>query len=234
MVEAAARRRVEVVAVHPHDASAWTQGLLEYQGRLYESTGLRGQSSLREVELESGSVQRRVALPADIFGEGLARVDERLYVLSWTSGIVRIHDLRSFALLDQRTYDTQGWGLCFDGARLIMSDGSDTLYFRDPDTFEEIGRVSVRLDGDPVSSLNELECVDGKVFANVWQTDLIMEIDPSSGRVLARIDAGGLLSAPERAGADVLNGIAYLPSRGTFALTGKLWPRLFEVRFVDF
>lgn len=224
--------RLEIVRVLPHDPGAFTQGLVWNGRTLYESTGLLGRSSLREVELETGRVVRRVALPPHVFGEGLALVEGRLVQLSWQNGLAFVWDAATFEPRGEHRYAGEGWGLCYDGRRLVMSDGSSTLAFRDPATFAETGRLGVTRDGDPVPYLNELECVGGAIYANIWQTDDIVRIDPASGRVTARIDARGLLAPAERAGVDVLNGIAYRPETGTFLVTGKLWPKLFEVRFV--
>jgi glutamine cyclotransferase len=226
------RLRVEVVRVLPHDPAAFTQGLVWNGRTLYESTGLLGRSSLREVELETGRVLRRVSLPPDIFGEGLAQVGERLVQLSWQNGLALVWDAATFERRGEHRYAGEGWGLCYDGRRLVMSDGSSTLAFRDPATFAETSRLQVTHDNDPLANLNELECAGGSIYANVWQTDDIVRIDPASGRVTAHIDARGLLGPAERAGVDVLNGIAYRPETGTFLVTGKLWPKLFEVRFV--
>lgn len=226
------RLRVEVVRVLPHDATAFTQGLVWNGRTLYESTGLLGRSSLREVELETGRVLRRVALPPDVFGEGLAQVGERLVQLSWRNGLALVWDAATFERRGEHRYAGEGWGLCYDGRRLVMSDGSSTLTFREAATFAETSRIHVTLDGAPLASLNELECVGGDIYANVWQTDDIVRIEAVSGRVTARIDARGLLAPDERTDADVLNGVAYRPEAGTFLVTGKLWPKLFEVRFV--
>lgn len=229
----AARLGVQVLSVYPHDTQAFTQGLLLHEGKLYESTGLAGPSisSVREVEPTTGQVIRRVNLPVPLFGEGLARVGDRLIQLTWQDQLAFVYDLATFQTLDQFTYATEGWGLCLDGTRLIMSDGSSTLYYRDPATFELLGQVSVTLDGQPLASLNELECVGSLVYANVWLTDLIVAIDKEVGAVTAVIDAAGLLTAEERASSDVLNGIAYKAETDTFLITGKLWPKLFEVRW---
>lgn len=230
------RLRLEVVAVYPHDPSAFTQGLLWHDGRLYESTGLYGRSELRRVDPSSGAVERRVALPGDLFGEGLARLGERLYQLTWQAGIVRVYDFSSFDLVDELGYSGEGWGLAADGRRLVMSDGSSELVFRDPATFAELGRLTVREDGAPLAHLNELEWVTegpwAGIWANVWQQDRIVRIDPASGRVGASADARGLLAPRRRTRADVLNGIAHDPETGDFLLTGKLWPELFRVRLV--
>jgi glutaminyl-peptide cyclotransferase len=228
----AVRKRVEVIATHPHDTGAFTQGLLVHGDSLYESTGLNGSSTVRQVEPATGRVLRSTSLPRELFGEGLAQVEDRLVQLTWTSGIARIYEIDSFDLVGEWRYAGEGWGLCHDGTRFVMSNGTTHLTFRDENSFAETGSVEVKLDGQPVDDLNELECVNGRVYANVWRTDSIAEIDPATGAVTAWIDASGLLSAAERNGADVLNGIAWDESRQSFYLTGKLWPRLFEVRFV--
>jgi glutaminyl-peptide cyclotransferase len=227
------RRRVEVIATHPHDDAAFTQGLVFRDGALFESTGLNGSSTLREVELASGRIVRSSALPRELFGEGLGIVGDRLVQLTWTNGLARIYETGSFALVGEWRYEGEGWGLCHDGSRFVMSNGTDRLTFRDDVSFAPLGGVDVRLDGKALSRLNELECVAGRVWANVWQTDSLVEIDPATGAVVTLVDASGLLSESERAGADVLNGIAHDPATKTFYLTGKLWPKLFAVRFVD-
>jgi len=224
----------DVVARHPHDALAWTQGLqLDPDGRLYESTGLEGSSTLREVDPVSGAVLRSVALPSDEFAEGLALVDDRLVQLTWREGIAHVWEAASFRELPGFAYGGEGWGLCFDGERLVMSDGSDRLTFRDPATFEALGSVSVTLTGRPLDRLNELECVDGEVWANVWQSDRIVRIDPEGGAVTGTLDLRGLLvaePAPGEPEPDVLNGIAWDADTGTFLVTGKLWPELVQIR----
>ena len=223
---------IELVERRPHDPFAFTQGLLLHEGSLFESTGLRGRSSLRQVEPESGKILQKIELEDDYFAEGLERVDDRLIQLTWQSKKAFEYRLSDFSKLGEFEYDTEGWGLCYDGERLIMSDGSDQLFFRDPSTFELEGNVIVTLAGDTINMLNELECVGDDVYANVWQTDQILRIDADSGVVEATIDAAGLLTAEEEQDADVLNGIAYDPASGHFLITGKLWPALFEVRFV--
>ncbi len=200
-----------------------------HDGQLFESTGLYGRSSLRRVRLSTGEVLDRVDLPPGEFGEGLARVEGRLVQLTWRSGLAHVYDLSTFEAERSHRYSTEGWGLCFDGSRLVMSDGSDRLFFRDPTTFALRSQVSVRAGGSPVSQLNELECVGDRVYANVWQTNRIVVIDPESGQVVAEVDASGLLTASEQARADVLNGIAFVPETGRFLVTGKLWPKIFEV-----
>lgn len=226
---------VEVLATYPHDPQAFTQGLLFHDGKLYESTGLYGRSSLREVEPESGRVLRRLDLPRDLFGEGLALVGEQLTQLTWKERRALLYDRASFAKVGERTYDTEGWGLCFDGTDLVMSDGSHRLYFRDPETFALRRQIAVTEAGRPLGSLNELECVGETVYANVWPTARIVRILKRNGIVEAAGDVGGLFSAADRATLDreaIPNGIAYDPASETFFITGKLWPKLFRVRFV--
>jgi glutamine cyclotransferase len=224
--------KVQVLQTYPHDTGAFTQGLLMHDGVLYESTGLVGSSSLREVALDTGEVQRTHVVPSPFFAEGLALVGEQLIQLTWQNQVAFLYDRATFDSQGQFSYTTEGWGLCYDGQRLVMSDGTSILYFRNPATFETIGAVTVRLNGTAVDRLNELECVDGFIYANVWTTDWIMKIEPSTGHVLARIDASGLLTAAERANTDVLNGITVDPANGDFLITGKLWPKLFRARFV--
>ena len=220
-----------VLAEIPHDRDAFTQGLeLGPDGVLYEGTGLAGRSQLRELAAATGAVRRAVPLPGELFGEGITLVDDRIWQLTWKDGVALEWDRADFRLLREVPIDGEGWGLCRDGNRLVRSDGSDRLRFHDPMTFAETGSVSVTLDGRPVTELNELECVDGQVWANVWQTDRIVRIDPVDGRVTAVVDAAGLLDPAERAGTDVLNGIAALGD-GAFLVTGKLWPTTFRVRF---
>ena len=225
--------RVDVLRELPHDTSAYTQGLLWWDGNLYESTGRYGESTLRRLDPATGAVVQQAAVPPAFFGEGLARAGDRLVMLTWMAERALVFNLRSFETIRTFRYRGEGWGLCHDGDRLIMSNGSDTLTFRDPDTFEPTGAVRVTLRGRPRDQLNELECVDGSVYANVWQEDFIVRIDPESGRVTQQIDAAGLLSRDEARGVDVLNGIAYQPEDGTFYITGKWWPKMFEVRFVE-
>ena len=223
---------VRVQAAYTRAPDAYTQGLLWYQDKLYESTGQYGESKLQRFDPKTGNVEAQVSLGPMHFGEGLARVENRLFQLTWRSGIVFVYALDSFEELDRLSFEGEGWGLCFDGRRLVMSDGSDELTFRDPRSFEVVKRLSVTLESRPVYRLNELECVEGWIYANVYQTDSIVRIDPESGAVNAVIDASGLLSEDDRAGIDVLNGIAFDSKREIFYLTGKNWPRVFEVTFV--
>ncbi|BCX05216.1 MAG: glutaminyl-peptide cyclotransferase [Candidatus Roseilinea sp.] len=218
-----------VVNAYPHDPGAFTQGLVYAGGVLYESTGLYGRSSLRRVALETGEVLQQRDLPAEYFGEGLALFDGQLIQLTWQNNTGFVYDAESFELQQTWAYPTEGWGLTHDGAHLIMSDGSATLRFLDPTTFKVQREVQVTDGGQLVVRLNELEYVNGEVFANIWQTDWVARIDPQTGRVLGWIDLSGLLTPEERQGVDVLNGIAYDAQNDRLFVTGKLWPKLFEI-----
>lgn len=224
----------EIVNTYPHDPMAFTQGLVYLEGFLYEGTGLNGRSSLRKVALESGEVVRQRDLDARFFGEGIAVFNNRVLQLTWRSQTAFVYDLDTFEARTQFSYQTEGWGLTHDGQTLIMSDGTSTLYFRDPFTFAETGRVAVRQGEDPVANLNELEYVNGEILANVWQRDYIVRIDPKSGQVTGIIDLRGLLSEADRGGrrVDVLNGIAYDEASDRLFVTGKLWPKLYEINLV--
>jgi glutaminyl-peptide cyclotransferase len=226
---------VEVEQLYPHARDAFTEGLVYANGWLYESTGLEGASSLRRIALETGAIDSLVPLDGELFGEGLALVGERFIQLTWRSGRALVWNLNSGVVEQEFHYDGEGWGLCYDGTRLVMSDGSAELQLRDPRTFELIDRIQVEIAGKPLELLNELECVDGEIFANVWKQRHIARIDGASGRVTGWIDTGSLLSHPgvgDFSGADVLNGIAYRSDRDRFLLTGKFWPRVFEVELV--
>ena len=226
----------EVSGRRPHDAAAFTQGLqADGHGRLYESTGLYGHSSLRQIDPQSGQILRMVALPADRFGEGLARVDDRLIQLTWRSGEAFVWDIETLTLLETIAYEGQGWGLCHDGTRLVMSDGSSTLTYRDPVTFAIIGSVPVTRDGQPVDDLNELECAEGSVWANVWHSDEIMRIDPADGTVSGVLDLSGIIEPDPAVGnsEDVLNGIAYDAVTGNYLVTGKRWPEMIEISILE-
>jgi glutaminyl-peptide cyclotransferase len=226
----------EVVATHPHDPNAFTQGLLFHEGRLFESTGRYGRSDLREVVLETGAVVRARPLDARFFAEGLARVGERLIQLTYREGTALVYDLETFEEVDRFDYEGEGWGLCHDGRELWMSDGSSRLQRRDPATFALLGHVDVRLEGRPVERLNELACVGEHVVANVWLTTELVRIAKTDGRVDAVIDAAALVpdDPAVRGNPDaVLNGVAHDPATGRWWLTGKLWPVLYEVRFIE-
>jgi glutamine cyclotransferase len=221
------------VSSRPHDTTAWTEGLLfDGLGDLYESTGRVGQSTIRQVDPTTGAVIRSAALPANLYGEGLALVDDHFIQLTWKDGEALVWDAATLTQTGSFRYTGEGWGLCYDGVRLVMSDGSSVLTFRDPATFEVTGMVSVTAQGQPVDQLNELECVDDAVWANIWETPWIVRIDPASGAITGALDTTGIIT-PDPSVVDagaVLNGIAHDPVTGTFLLTGKLWPSMFEVR----
>lgn len=219
--------------VYPHDPEAFTQGLVYEDGILYEGTGLWGESSLREVALETGEILQIHPLAPRYFGEGIALVGNRIWQLTWREQTAFLYDKGTFEELDTFGYPTEGWGLTYDGTRLIMSDGSATLYFRDPQTFQLLDQIQVYDEEGLVDQLNELEYVNGRVYANVWQTDLVAVIDTNDGRVVAWIDLAGLLQPQDHAQpVDVLNGIAYDAANGRLFVTGKLWPKLFEIELV--
>ena len=223
----------EVVQRWPHDARAFTQGLVYRDGTLYESTGQQGESSLREVTLETGEVVRRHDLESRYFGEGLALLGGRLFQLTWRSQVGFIYDATTFQQVGEFHYSGEGWGLTDDGTSLILSDGTSTLRFLDPVTFEVRRTVTVTDDGKALWRLNELEYVNGELFANVWMSDLIARIDPATGRVTGWIDLTGLLPPEDRSGReDVLNGIAYDAAHDRLLVTGKHWPWLFHIRLV--
>ena len=222
----------EVIATYPHDPAAFTQGLQYVDGVLYEGTGLYGRSSIRRVDLESGEVEQQVNIPDQYFGEGIYVLDDRLYQLTWKSRIGFLYDLASFEVIDEFSYPTEGWGLTYDGQDLLMSDGSATIFRRDPATFAEVGRFTALERNEPVNLLNELEYIEGDLWANVWQTNEIVVIDPANGDVTARVDLSGLLSGEAAVGADVLNGIAYDDENDRIFVTGKFWPTLFEIQVV--
>lgn len=224
------RYTYSIVNAYPHDPEAFTQGLFYHDGVLYEGTGLPGSSSLRQVELTTGVVVRMRPLADQYFGEGIALANGRIIQLTYRSHVAFIYAADDFSPQGEFAYPTQGWGLCFDGQRLIMSDGTSTLYLRNADTFEEIGRLTVRHDGRALDNLNELEIIQGEIWANIWQTDVIARISPASGEVTGWIDLTGLLTPQERSLADVLNGIAYDAEGDRIFVTGKLWPWLFEIR----
>ena len=226
------RLSVEVTSEYPHDPTAFTQGLLADGGEVYESTGLYGESTLRSVDLASGDVTAVIDLGADLFGEGLEVVGDRFIQLTWREGTALVYDRDTLELVDRYSYSTEGWGICLDADRLVMTDGTATAYQRDPATFELLDQVTVTLDGEPLWGLNELECVDGTVWANVRPTDYIVAFDPDTGKIGAVVDASGLLDADEQTTAGVLNGIAHIDGTDRFLITGKLWPSVFEVRFV--
>ncbi|ALL12629.1 glutaminyl-peptide cyclotransferase [Caulobacter henricii] len=221
-----------VVKTYPHDPRAFTQGLLWRDGFLYESTGLHGRSSVRKVTLETGVPEQERLIDSRHFGEGLVDWKDRLINLTWQDQMGFIFDINSFERVGEFSYPGEGWGLTRDQTRIIMSDGTSALRFLDPETLKETGRIQVTDDGKPVDNLNELEWVKGEVLANIWQTDRIARIDPATGKVKGWIDLTGLLSVADQAGGhvDVLNGIAYDAATDRLFVTGKLWPKLFEIR----
>ena len=223
----------QVVRSYPHDRTSFTQGLIVRDGFFYEGTGHYGQSALRKVKIETGEVLQHKVLDAQYFGEGITEWKGSLLQLTWQSQIGFVYDVHTFERTRTFTYKGEGWGLTHDGTRLILSDGTPKLRFLDPATFKETGSIVVRGARGPVEDLNELEFIHGEIFANVWQTDRIARIDPKSGRISGWIDLTGLMSAAERGTADaVLNGIAYDAAADRLFVTGKLWPRIFEIRLV--
>jgi len=228
---AAPRIACEVVNIYPHDEDTFTEGLVFEDGFLYEGTGLYGNSSLRRVELETGKVLQVHALRNQFFGEGVAIVGDKIIQLTWESHRGFIYDKNTFDLLREFSYPTEGWGITYDGSRLIMSDGTANLYFLDPETFQRVGQVKVR-DAAPVTGLNELEYVKGEVYANVWGEEEIAVINPQTGRVKAWIDLKGIRGSENRDPDNVLNGIAYDSKGDRLFVTGKRWPWLYEIRLI--
>jgi glutaminyl-peptide cyclotransferase len=224
--------QVQVLATFAHDPTMYTEGLEIHDGVLYESSGLVGQSRVRATALSSATMVREATLPAPLFGEGLTVTGARLWQLTWTNGVAIERDPATLAVLRTVTYQGEGWGLCHDAHQLVMSNGSDRLTFRDPVTFAPSGQLAVRLDGEPVRALNELECAGGVIWANVFLTERILRINPSTGVVTGVVDASSLISTQAQATGDVLNGIAAIPGTDEFLVTGKHWPLLFQVRFV--
>jgi len=220
----------QVVRSYPHDPKAFTQGLQYVDGFLYEGTGLNGSSSIRKVKLETGEVIQRHDVPKQYFGEGIAVWKSSLIELTWQSNVALVYDRATFRQIKTFPYQGEGWGLTDDGTSLIMSDGTDELRFLDPETFKERRRLKVTAVGQPLRNLNELEYVKGEVLANVWTTDYIARISPTTGIVSGYVDMRGLLTPQDSGGVDVLNGIAYDAKGDRLFVTGKLWPKLFEIR----
>lgn len=224
-------QEVEVVKTYPHDPLAYTQGLVFADGRFVEGTGRYGTSHMREVRLETGEVLRNLPLDDDLFGEGVALHDGQLFQLTWKSGRVFVYDRRSFKLIGERSLTTQGWGLVSDGTHLILSDGTDVLRFLDPKNFKEVRRISVTSEGRPVGQLNELEMVEGEIYSNVWKSNFIARIDPKDGHVIGWLNMASIIDFPPIRDQDaVLNGIAYDAKQKRLFVTGKLWPKVYEVR----
>jgi glutamine cyclotransferase len=223
-----------IVNTYPHDPDAFTQGLVFEDGILYEGTGRFGHSTLRRVELETGAILQIRDLADQFFGEGITIYGDRIIQLTWQSNVGFVYDKNSFELLREFNYSTEGWGITRDGEHLIMSDGTSTLHFFDPQTFEEISQLEVFDNNGPVTRLNELEYIQGEIYANIWQTDRIARISPETGRVVGWVDLEGLLTAEDRSEpVDVLNGIAYDAETDRLFVTGKLWPTLFEIELIS-
>ena len=222
----------EILGTFPHDPAAYTQGLLFHDGHLLESTGRYGESSVRRVDVPTGEILARVAVDSALFGEGLARVNTELVQLTWKAGRAFVYDAETLEVRREYAYDGEGWGLCFDGESLWMSDGSSALERRDPETFAVLATVEVTRGGVPRTRLNELECVGDHIYANVYQTDQIVRIDKATGAVLGELDLSRLPLDVRRVGNvdAVLNGIAYVPETDVFLVTGKLWPKLIALR----
>ncbi len=221
-------KKVQVINTFPHDHDAFTQGLVSIGGVLYEGTGRNGQSALRKVELTTGAVQQNTQLPAQYFGEGITVFKDRIYQLTWQSHVGLVYDFASFKQVQSFYLPGEGWGLTHDDSRLIVSDGTAFLRFLDPATLKETGRVQVTEDGTPLDKLNELEYINGEVWANVWYTDFIVRIDPATGKVKSKLDLHGI---NERKGQDdVLNGIAWDADSKRLFVTGKLWSTLYEIK----
>src|SRR5215813_2813188 len=224
----------EVVKAYPHDTDAFTQGLVFYQGGLYESTGLNGSSSIRRVELETGKVLKKVDVDASYFAEGLALFGGRLYQLTWQTQRGFVYDLNLSRISPDFNYTGEGWGLTHDDHSLIMSDGSSRIRFLNPDTFEVQRVITVQENGRDINQLNELEYIKGEIYANIWLTDRIARIDPQSGKVNSWINMSGLLPSEDRSNwGAVLNGIAYDEASDRLFVTGKLWPKLFEIKVIQ-
>jgi glutamine cyclotransferase len=230
----ASNQDFSVIRTLPHDPRAYTQGLVFHDGFFFESTGRYGESSVRKVDPESGEILAIKTLPDELFGEGLALVGRELYQLTWKSGVAIVYDADSLTQARTYSYTGEGWGLCFDGESLYMSNGSDRLTRRDPGTFEPLEEIQVLKDGFSVWRLNELECVGNDIFANVYQTNRIVRIDKRSGHVMSEVDGYRLSVASKRPpdAEAVFNGIAHDPETGHFYVTGKLWPDLFEIQLL--
>jgi len=222
----------EVVKVYPHDENAFTQGLVIEQGVLYEGTGLYGNSTLRRVDLETGNVLQSYALPNEFFGEGITVFGDKIIQLTWQNQKGFVYDKHSFELLQEFSYPTEGWGITHNGSQLIMSDGTANLYFLDPETFQKVGQVEVRDGNASVTHLNELEYINGEVYANIWLTDKIAIINPQTGQVKAWIDLTGIYTQENNDPNSVLNGIAYDAEGDRLFVTGKLWSQLFEIELI--
>ncbi len=222
-----------IVKTYPHDQTAFTQGLVYENGFLYEGTGLRGQSTLRRVQLETGNVLQSYSLPEEYFGEGITIFGDKIIQLTWRSNKGFVYDKNSFALLQEFGYPTEGWGITNDGNRLIMSDGTANLYYLDPLTFQRTGQVTVQDNSTLVTRLNELEYINGEIYANIWMQEKIAIINPQTGQVRAWIDLTGITHSENLYAGDVLNGIAYDPETNRLFVTGKEWSLIFEIKLVS-
>ena len=223
----------KVVNTYPHDRSAFTEGLVFENGVLYEGTGLRGYSNLRRVKLETGEILQIYELLPQFFGEGVTIYGDKIIQLTWQSNIGFVYDKYSFKLLQEFNYPDEGWGITHDGKHLIVSDGTSTLHFLNPETFEEISQIEVSANDTPVTKINELEYIQGEIYANIWLTELIARIDPLTGQVIGWIDLKGILSPEDDSETvDVLNGIAHDPKNSRLFVTGKFWPKLFEIELI--
>ncbi len=227
----------KIVKTYPHDTSAFTQGLVYDDGVLYEGTGEYGQSSLRQVDLDTGQVLKQTSLAGSLFGEGISVWKDQLIQLTWKSGIGFVYNKENFTKIEDFKYQTEGWGITSDERNLIMSDGTETLHFLDPETFDEKSQIKVEAEGEPVKGLNELEYVKGEIYANVWPTTWIVIISPETGKVKGAINLQGILqkgdSQQDGKKADVANGIAYDPKGDRLFVTGKLWPKIFQIELVS-
>ena len=228
--EQVARYGYNILNTYPHNINSFTQGLVYHEGFLFEGTGKNGQSSLSKINLEDGEVLQSKNMSQRYFGEGIEIVDDKIYQLTWQSHLVFVHDKTTFESIESHYNATQGWGLAYDGSHLILSDGTAMLQFMDPQTFAPVRKVEVQLDGNAINQLNELEYINGEVWANVWQTDFILRIDPDSGKVNSIVDLTGLSAQTQLGSAEaVLNGIAWDAEAERLFVTGKHWANLFEI-----
>jgi glutamine cyclotransferase len=231
--EQVARYGYNILNTYPHNINSFTQGLLYHEGFLFEGTGKNGQSNLSKINLEDGEVLMNKSMSQRYFGEGIEIVDDKIYQLTWQSHLVFVHDKTTFESMGSHYNATQGWGLAYDGSHLILSDGTATLQFMDPETFAPVRKVEVQLDGNAINQLNELEYINGEVWANVWQTDFILRIDPESGEVNSIVDLTGLSAQTQLGSSEaVLNGIAWDAATERLFVTGKHWANLFEIELV--
>lgn len=236
VVESIEKQKIMIISKIPHDIKSFTQGLALEGKKLYESTGLYGNSSIRQIDLSTGKAVQLEFLPKHVFGEGLAVFPNKIIVITWKNQLAFIYNRFTFQLVNTIPYLDEGWGLCRDGSTIWMSNGSSTLTQRDPESFRILKSIQVTLEQQPVQHLNDLECVGDILYANIWQTDWIVGIDKHTGKVISKIDASVLKNATRKKKFykdEVLNGIAYNPDTNNFYLTGKNWPYLFEVKFVE-